>query len=292
MMAYNLLLVAAQELKNLSSDSLTVSLSLITNGSLVDPSRSEALGKLIDFVQITIDGVHNEHDSRRPFKDGTGSFSAVMKNLSSVVKDFKDVSVRINVDEHNYKNMEDVLEHLKVTLSENLPAVGFSWLFPTQKQISNMEIENVQSTSHDPRMDSEKVKIIHELQKMALRKGFIVATNFVDGPCSMLTSNAFTIDEKLQVYKCPGLLYEKPVGLIDNGVLEIYDNYWYEAITLEPDCIYSFVYGPICFGGCFWMAGGLDKTLCKKRAHTELLNDAIKIHAATLQRKKNGETSH
>lgn len=103
------------------------------------------------------------------------------------------------------------------------------------------------------------------------------------------TPSALTIDEQLNVYKCPGYLYEKPVGRInDNGTLIITDNFWYEAITLESDCVSDCIYGPICYGGCHFQAGSLEKNLCDRKTHDILIKSRIKLYADSLVKQKNG----
>jgi len=282
---YDMVLRAAKDIKMLSRSSLNITIVLITNGSLLTNERAEELKEYIDWVQITIDGLPEDHNFFRPYKDGRGSFSDVVQNLVGASRLFKDISLRINIDENNYGNIGDLLVQFASKFNDKLPSIGFSWIFPTQEQVK-VEVENADFPSRDPRVDEEKVKKIQHLQKKAISLGFSVQTSFVDGPCSMLVPNGISVDEFLNVYKCPGLLYQKPVGEItEQGNLEIRDNFWYQAVTLEPECIYDCIYGPICFGGCLWMAGGLDKTSCKKKIHAKLLVEAMKIHVTTLRKK-------
>ncbi len=282
---YEMVLRAAKDLKMLSEPSLNITIGLITNGSLLTTERAEELKEYIDWVQITVDGLPEDHNFRRPYKDGRGSFSDVVQNLVSASRLLKGISLRINIDENNYDNIGDLLVQFASKFNDKLPTIGFSWIFPTQEQVN--EVENADFPSRDPRVDDETVRKIQRLQKKSINLGFSVQTSFVDGPCAMLVSNGMAVDELLNVYKCPGLLYQKPVGKItEQGNLEIRDNFWYQAVTVEPECIYDCIYGPICFGGCLWMAGGLDKTLCKKKARAKLLGEAMKIHAITLRKKK------
>ena len=98
-----------------------------------------------------------------------------------------------------------------------------------------------------------------------MKLGYKIGKEFVIGPCMSYLNNSFAVDEKLQVYKCPGLLYEQPDGLITpEGNLKIINAHWYKSIIFEPECIDDCVYAPICYGGCRWRAGGVNKINCNK----------------------------
>ncbi|GFP33841.1 uncharacterized protein HKBW3S42_02180, partial [Candidatus Hakubella thermalkaliphila] len=102
-------------------------------------------------------------------------------------------------------------------------------------------------------LDRKKLDKIQILQGEAIKSGFKISKDFIDGPCMLVSPNTFAIDEELKVYKCPGFLYQKPSGYIDSlGNLIIDDNFWYKSVTLEPSCAYKCVYGPICLGVEAW----------------------------------------
>lgn len=235
----------------------------------------------IDSVQLTLDGIPSDHDVRRPYKDGRGSFEDVFKHLTESAEIFREVSLRIGVDEDNVKRIPELLSYLKDNgLVEGLGAIGFAWILPTQAELESA-YHSVQHLS----LSMDKVNTLLALQKRAVALGFKVSKDFIDGPCTLVSPNTFIVDETLKVYKCPGFLYQKPVGYIDElGDLKIEDNFWYEAITLEPGCVYDCVYGPICFGGCRWQAGDLGNISCKKGVHDKLLMERIKIYADSISR--------
>jgi len=277
-----------RELEQRTNISLTVG--VITNGSPLVAKRIQELLKYLDWIQITLDGPPNVHNERRPLANGLPSFSAVQKGLFALLdSSVPSIALRINVDEKSWQNIVDFLPDLhrwfssdelkKITLS-------FSWLFPTQEKIPQWfrEGENFDSISMDPRIHSGYLEKILTLQRTALELGFKVDTSFVSGPCPILSASALTIDHELKVYKCPGYIYQYPVGYIDeDGSLKILSNFWFEATLSEPSCNYmQCEYGPICYGGCRWMAGGLNNVSCMKNARQELLDEMLKIHAKAI----------
>ena len=57
-------------------------------------------------VQVTLDGVRDVHDRRRPYASGKGSFDVIATNVSAALAAGIHVSIRVNVD---HMNVEDVI---------------------------------------------------------------------------------------------------------------------------------------------------------------------------------------
>lgn len=263
---------------------------VITNGSTLKSKRAQELLKYLDWAQITLDGPPEVHNAHRPFANGLPSFPQVQEGLFALLKSsIPSISLRINVDEGSWKATANFLPELQGWLSnrdKGKIVLSFSWLFPTQGKIPQWfrEGENFDSKSMDPRIHGEHLEKILALQRAALELGFKVDTSFVSGPCPVLSANALTIDHELKVYKCPGYIYEYPVGCIDkDGSLKISSNFWFDATVSEPPCDYTHCeYGPICYGGCRWMAGGIHNISCMKDVRQPLLDEMLKTHAMSI----------
>ncbi len=82
------------------------SASIVTNGYLLSRDYAKRLKNVkVHHAQITIDGLENTHNKRRKLKDGTGSFWPIIHNIEST-KDILNISIRINVDENNMKEID------------------------------------------------------------------------------------------------------------------------------------------------------------------------------------------
>ncbi|MHC4886582.1 MAG: radical SAM protein, partial [Planctomycetota bacterium] len=65
---------------------LSFGFTLSTNGTLFTPEMAERLIPLgLGLVQVSVDGLPEVHDARRPTVDGRGSYDIIMKNLRAVV---------------------------------------------------------------------------------------------------------------------------------------------------------------------------------------------------------------
>ena len=52
-------------------------------------------------LQITIDGIEEIHDKRRPLQNGKGTYKRIMDNLTNLKDELIPVSLRINTDREN-----------------------------------------------------------------------------------------------------------------------------------------------------------------------------------------------
>ena len=79
----------------------TNSLNAISNGTDLDAYRDLLGPANISSLQITLDGIPEEHDRRRVYADGRGSFQRIAENISMALDLNTRVNVRLNIDRNN-----------------------------------------------------------------------------------------------------------------------------------------------------------------------------------------------
>lgn len=72
-------------------------------GDLISPER-------IASIQVTLDGPPDEHDRRRIYADGSGSWEKIHRNVTWALEKGVGISIRINVDRNNIEQMPSVAE--------------------------------------------------------------------------------------------------------------------------------------------------------------------------------------
>ncbi len=88
------------------------SASIITNGLLLDGRVAKQLSTMnIGYTQVTLDGLYEEHDKRRPDISGNGTFSRIINNLMEAQK-YLPITFRINVDKTNLNSYKDLYKWL------------------------------------------------------------------------------------------------------------------------------------------------------------------------------------
>jgi uncharacterized protein len=88
--------------------------SVVTNGYLLSLETAKSLAKRgVTWIQITLDGTPEYHDSRRYLLGGQGSFERIIANLKAIV-DVVPIafSIRVNIDDRNHRDIHALLEYI------------------------------------------------------------------------------------------------------------------------------------------------------------------------------------
>jgi len=87
--------------------------SAVTNGTEID-SYLDLLGpEGIGFVQVTIDGPPEHHDSRRIYADGSGSFDVITRNVTLALERSAAISLRVNSDRTTLPVLPQLAAHFE-----------------------------------------------------------------------------------------------------------------------------------------------------------------------------------
>lgn len=222
-----------------------VILVLITNGTLFNEDNVDFYCKNIDSIQITMDGMKETHDKLKPYMDGRGSFDVILNNIKLLEHhDVQELTLRINLDQNTLPSVYQFVDYLCDNgINKGITAVKFAPIFSTQNEILGCSHSNENSLSPE---------LLGELYIYAAKKGLRTFKDFDNGLCVGKVQNGFSIDEKLNVYACPCVLYQEPSAVLKNNEIVIKDEKWYQFLNDDSDCIKSCEYAPICFGGCKW----------------------------------------
>jgi uncharacterized protein len=84
---------------------------VITNGTMIDQKAADVLTRAhVNRLQISLDGLPDIHDARRPYKSARGSsFGTILDSLPAVIGRFL-VRLRINVDARNVDQVWPLLD--------------------------------------------------------------------------------------------------------------------------------------------------------------------------------------
>ncbi len=250
-----------------------------SNGTLFTEEIAEKIKKYTHEVQITLCGPKDVHDQIRVDKKGNGTYDTLM-NVLQLFKDH-DISfhVRVDVDQHTYDYMNQLLEDLKKRGFENI-YVGFC---PLGKDVCYTDME-LDVEGADPTSLAQLSKMAHS---MGFKTNPIGIHNFVEG-CSGLADNFLAIDPKGDVYKCIAApnYPEHQFGTIDeHGNLTDLNYNVYCAWTLrDPLCIEECrkcKFSPICGGGCALVAyekhGDINSPGCEEEELGEVVRTYIML---------------
>ena len=106
---------------------MDMSIGAVTNGCDLDQFLDLIDEYKIRSLQVTVDGVGEVHDRRRPFAGGRGSYSRTMDNIALALSHGVNITLRVNVGRSNLSSITELPEEFKkrgFTESEN-----FSYYF-------------------------------------------------------------------------------------------------------------------------------------------------------------------
>lgn len=262
LLALSIIESLTKKILNISSKySIEYSASIVTNGYLLSKNTLSILQEsLVKDMQITLDGIAQTHDMRRPLKGkNSGTFHQIIKNLVDGKELLpKEVILRINTDKDNMKEAYALVDYLKTKgLIEYVsPYLG--------------KVENHNDCYSDAICLSESKYAKESINFIA--KAYPSITDFHPKPiynfCGADFANSYTINYDGSLYKCWQDIgrTDKIIGHIQSEFIKessvIFDYVLYDPFNNEKcsKCKYL----PICLGGCPKRRNSLSNENCDK----------------------------
>jgi uncharacterized protein len=223
---------------------------LITNGYFLTEDKIRRLNDLrVNYLQITLDGAKQTHDSRRYLAGGGPTYDRILANVDALMaSDFRGhLHVRVNVDGRNDEEFVDVY----TTIRDRHPA-DFGRRVSVYPGFVHGDAHPDRGCFFDTEAQGAFLAKIMERHHIAPLR--IYPFHHAPG-CVLTRRNAFVVGPDAEVYKC-----WDDVGNRERvvGSLERFDN-WNMALIAEGMCGCSYLddpecrecfYFPICNGGC------------------------------------------
>ena len=230
----------------------TFTTSIVTNGTLINKKIVQSLAKNhCKYIQVTLDGTKEIHDTRRIGKNGEGTFDKIIQNLL-LLKEYKNemaIIIRVNVDKTNVEQIPRLLEYLK---EKNLNDLHIDF------GIVRGGTEACSSYEDNCYVEEEIGLLLGKLWEKSKEDGFDprIRPYRKWTYCGLNCDNNLTIEPNGDVYKCwehVGEIDHKIGSVGENGQLKNLSYNFYKWITRNPlnieECR-KCVYLPACGGGC------------------------------------------
>ncbi len=239
---------------------------MITNGSLVTEENVHLLNESrIGNVQVTIDGWRNEHDKRRPARDGKPKFDSIVLAVELMAKAGIEVSCRMNADANNVEDYRKLADFFKDTRNvyvhvghlrdyQELPEETYRCF--DCKGFSEIEFEIFKDSGYT----------IEDLSNIFSKRRMF---------CGACTENSYVIDEQCNVYKCWNDIGDDERVVFNLHVPKEERRVDYEALCrymtwnpFDDDACGTCIWMPICGGGCVFEKDKLGKAFCYPPVYT------------------------
>lgn len=236
--------------------------SIISNGTLWPKDLSSfILNHKIRQVQISFDGLKDNHNSRRKYRK---SFLNKLENnsydktfdLVEKLLDYVQVDIRFNID---WKNKDDIFQFLNLIINRGWFEKRFPAIFQPARLASYSEkssfMEKVQLELEE--YDAIRKKVAEQLQNIGKSEesetpdGFPFPKTYV---CAALANDSIVVGADRLLYRCGLQVGEtnRAVGSLTGNQDTVYsDNAWWSNFdpTTLPSCSKcSFL--PVCLSGC------------------------------------------
>jgi uncharacterized protein len=247
------ILVAAKK------NSCSIRSHMVTNGYLLTPKIVELLDEIgVTKVQITLDGLKEHHDVRRPLCSGKGTFDRILSNLSLFEAFPIEVAVRMNVDRQNCGDFASLKKLIDGLGNPNIT------LYPSPVEDINKDTVNeVSDFMSAEEFDNFTLKVCEE-GGLSSEDFSVMDDRFCF--CTAETENCYVIDEQGDVFKCwdeAGRKEYRCFNLIDPDSMDYLAIAKYLASDpFADEACRECVFLPLCFGGCKFQRTHLNKSVC------------------------------
>ncbi len=235
-------------------NNIKFSCGIVTNGSLF---TREIIEKLISYncisVQVTLDGMQEIHDKRRPYKNGHGSFHDIIKALKMLDRYHQSLRtvIRINVDKTNVEETKQLLFFLGKD-GERLTKCGIDFGIVRGSTAACSAYSGNCFVDHEIGDLLEMLWVEAEIQGFSIRAFPMQRWMY----CGLYSDSQYTITPDCGVYKCwehAGIDKHLMGRLDENGAIsEVQFAFfnWMSKNPLENKQCRECVYLPACGGGC------------------------------------------
>ncbi len=249
----------------------------VSNGTLLTKETVRMLKPLgLKEAQVTIDGPRQIHNSFRPYRTGSGSFDAIIRNVKDVRGMIK-ICLVGNYSGTHYMEFPKLLSYLlRNGLGPGkIKSVQFSPIAQERPDFGPPDFHDGCTTINEAWLTEA---FLH-LREKILKSGYRFSKTS-PGLCMMEYRNNYLINYNGDVYKCPGMIgrEEFKVGDIRTGIRDFRKSHNLDNWKNEEcfDCAYL----PLCFGGCRYMKfvrdGNMDGVDCRKPYYDACLEALVK----------------
>lgn len=175
---------------------------IVTNGYLLSLNIFNRLQMIEDIkFQITLDGLEETHNKRRPHKTNKDSYKTIIRNLDDIYKQYENkekkprIAIRFNVDKENEDDFHKLYTLFHKTYHD------FFYFFSTPVQDYCNGGEQYTTSMFTPEQYSHF--ILNNYNKYGIYESPVIERTRPDVVCGAAKKNFFCISSDGLVYKCP-----------------------------------------------------------------------------------------
>ena len=251
--------------------------SLVTNGTLLSRELvKELISVGLTSAKVTLDGPRDTHDPSRPFASGSGSFDAIMDNVTHIC-DLIQLHLGGNFSQENYRLFPLLLDHLTACgiTPDKIVKMQFS---PVVKKSGAKGVGDFGGNcvcSYEPWL----IEAGLYLREETLKRGYPV-TKIQISACMIEYDSNLVVNYDGSIYKCPAFMSHDSlrIGTLRDGIQDFRESH--NLDVWKNDACLDCPYLPICFGGCRQMTllrnDTIDEVDCRKEFYDVSLERVLR----------------
>lgn len=236
--------------QKLNDENINYTSSMITNGSLLTKRAIGILKNIpIEFIQISMDGTKEIHDSRRHFRSGIGSFDIIMNGIDRLLFETTiPITVQVAIDKTNLQEYENLLSYFNAKYPTQMKEKRVQLNYNIVKDRTNFDIKGT-CLNHQ-----EHFNYLLNVNQLNLDNKASFSLPNIAPPCMYNTIGSYAIAPNGDVFKCIEQIGDKSkaIGNIVQKELSLAKmaSCFYEKHYLEnQECLNCSIL-PVCGGGC------------------------------------------
>lgn len=273
-------LSAMKDFANLNSVELKIA--IITNGYLLEQEIVNFLNDCgLEEIQITLDGVGEIHDKRRPLRTGGPTFDRIIQNIRSLEKFNGRFLFRISFDKNNVAHVKELLKYLKNINIKNNFEVYLAPIHQTTDQNSNPCSFCSKNTAEDI---TELIPLYKDLFSYMKELDLPIPKYISNGPCMSISKDTVLVDPYGNLFKCVEM-----IGFDNLTIGNVNEEKYNQRVVnfigqpnfkrcIKNNCKYTC----LCGGGCLMKSYLKDRTLdnldCQYKLFDELISFLLELN--------------
>lgn len=254
---------------------------MATNGIFLTPKlAAELKGYGFQWVKITFDGDRDQHDKKRIYQGGRGTFDQIFKNLEACAGQLK-IMLGGNFDAENADSFKGLLERIANSkFRDDIVATNLKPILPEMKPSDQ---KNIGSTCERCTYSDFEITKMLELRREVRKVGLMPTDPVNLGPCEYYRRNAVTIGIDGKLYKCIAFLGIE-AGVIGDVEAQEFNAVGEDMLAVKPlahpKCA-KCMFVPLCAGGCradsFNMTGDYNRISCQQPYFIRTLREELPL---------------
>jgi uncharacterized protein len=185
----------------------------VTNGTDLHAYRDLLSPQRLSALQVTFDGPPEEHDRRRVYEDGSGSYERIARNVSMALEQEVSVNIRLNIDRNNIQHLPALAEDFVARGWDKSPYFSV-YTAPIRAENDKTDAKTTFDTwgldraltelaNHDPKMEilGRPDDKIREQARRIFREPSTAMPSFRESFCSAHT-RMYIFDAFADIYAC------------------------------------------------------------------------------------------